>query len=227
MRATAAPRLGAEAPAPERTTPPAPPAPEVPLGRAIGELEPEACLALLEAHGVEVELVPEEEAEGVEVPIRLLGPVGGVAIGSRGRSRVHSILDCRLAVAILDWAVDLRAAGVVAIDHMSMYRPRARVRGTGSPSGHARGMALDVGAFHLEDGRTLVVEEVWTDRRHGAPPCEPGPDDGPDIALLRALVCAPADDETFQVVLTPHFDPAHRNHFHLELRPGVDWDFVR
>lgn len=195
---------------------------DLPEGRAVAALSGEACLELLRTHEVDFEQVEAEEAEGVETPIRLLGPLGGVEISSPGRS-VHDVLDCRLAVALLAWAPALREAGVARIRHMSMYRPHARVRGTGGQSGHSFGLAIDAGAFVLDDGTELVVEEVWTDRRRRAPPCEPGPDDGPDLERLRRLVCTPAESGLFQIVLTPHFDAAHRNHVHLEVRPDVDW----
>jgi hypothetical protein len=45
--------------------------------------------------------------------------------------------------------------------------------------------------------------------------------------LLRGVTCAAADRKLFQVVLTPHYNKAHENHVHLELKPEVDWTYVR
>jgi two-component system CheB/CheR fusion protein len=44
---------------------------------------------------------------------------------------------------------------------------------------------------------------------------------------LREIVCAAVDQQLFNVVLTPDFNRAHRNHFHLEVMPGVQWMLVR
>jgi hypothetical protein len=45
--------------------------------------------------------------------------------------------------------------------------------------------------------------------------------------LLRSVVCEAIDSQLFQVVLTPHHDRAHENHVHLELKPEVNWTYVR
>jgi hypothetical protein len=44
---------------------------------------------------------------------------------------------------------------------------------------------------------------------------------------MRGVICAAVQRDLFQVVLTPHHDAAHANHVHLEIRPGVDWTYVR
>ena len=44
---------------------------------------------------------------------------------------------------------------------------------------------------------------------------------------LREIVCAAVEQRLFNVVLTPNHNRAHRNHFHLEVMPGVEWMLVR
>jgi hypothetical protein len=44
---------------------------------------------------------------------------------------------------------------------------------------------------------------------------------------LRSVTCSAADRKLFQVVLTPHYNHAHANHVHLEIKPEVDWTYVR
>jgi hypothetical protein len=58
-------------------------------------------------------------------------------------------------------------------------------------------------------------------------PAAPPGEENVNQRTLRSLVCSAARQELFQVILTPHHDRAHRNHVHLELRPGVDWDYIR
>ena len=200
-----------------------------PWGRAIGALTRTECFALLDANRIDFEAV---DAEGVEFGVRLQSPLNGVQIEHRGRSAIHSVIDCRLAAALLSWTSELRRAGVASLVHYSVYRPGARVRGSGVRSGHASALAIDVGMVRLVDGTALNVEEVWLDRRRGVAPC-PAPataSGGPEPAeqaLLRHLVCESVTRDLFQVVLTPHHDQAHHNHVHLEVRPGVDWTHVR
>jgi hypothetical protein len=127
---------------------------------------------------------------------------------------------------VLAWAPALRGAGVARLEHYSIYRPNARVGGSGRRSGHATGLAIDLGELLLDDGRRIVIEEAWTDRRRGVSPCPSRQGDSDDLRLLRDLVCGAYERELFQVALTPHHDEHHENHVHLELRPGVTWSLL-
>lgn len=215
-----------EPPAPEAPAIAAPP-PLAPLpeGRTVGRTSPQACLELLAAREVGFEPVDPEDASGVEAPIRLAGPIGGVSLGSPSRAWNNEVYDCRLVLALLAWSSELAEAGVVRIDHASSYRPGARVS-SGAPSGHAAGLAVDISRLHRADGSVLDVLELWSSAERGADPCGDGHDDPDDLATLRSLVCGAAAAELFQVVLTPHFDATHRNHVHLEVRPDVEWSYV-
>jgi|GEM_PF-1189200 len=213
--------------APASTTPPsiAPPSNR----RAIANLSTDACIAILRGNGVAFDVLDAEDAPGVGTPIRLRGPLGGVTIAPRNdpQRSPHAIVDCRLAVALLSWAPTLRAAHVNEIEHYSAYRANARIGGRGAVSGHASGMALDAALFHTDDGAVFDVLVDWADRTRGEAPCTPRDDEPPGSQLLRSVVCAAVHADLFQVVLTPHHDAAHQNHVHLELRPGVDWSFVK
>lgn len=199
--------------------------PTLPSGRSIGALDRDRCESTLRDHGVAFDQVPPESATGVAHPIRLTSAIGGIAIEPGGG--IHAVMDCRLAVALLAWAPDLRAQGVARIEHVSIYRPSARVRGTRHVSGHAHALAIDALAFVLDDGTRLPVLGAWIDRARGADPCAVREGEDRPTARMRAAVCAAVQRDLFQVVLTPHHDDAHANHVHLEMRPGVDWSFVR
>jgi len=188
-----------------------------------------SCYAQLDRAGVDYERVDKSKARGVQYPTRLNGPVGGVEIAQRdARAPQHqAILDCRLALAVLTWAPSLRKAGVRRIEHYSIYRPGARVGGSGAKSGHSSGMALDAARFHLEGGQVVDVLTDWQDRDRGDAPCPRRDDEAWQSRLLRGIVCEAVDRNLFQVVITPHHDRAHENHVHLELKPEVDWTYVR
>ena len=76
----------------------------------------------------------------------------------------------------------------------------------------------------MQDGSEVEVLTAWESRARGAAPCEGEHEESERSAALRRLVCATGD--LFQVVLTPHYDAAHANHVHLELRPDVSWRYL-
>jgi len=186
-----------------------------------------ACFDELRRLGVAFEQVPPDEAGGVALPMRLMGPVGGVTFAPADKTATHAILDCQLALALHAWAPDLRQRGVVRVEHYSMYRANARVAGDGRVSGHAHGLAIDAARFTLEDGTLLDVLTDWEGREHGAAPCPMRPDEAFGSRLLRSVTCEAVDQTLFQIVITPHHDRAHANHVHLECKPEVDWTYVR
>lgn len=177
----------------------------------------EPCHVQLRNAGVSFVKVKEQRAPAVRMPIRLTGAVAGVEIKGAGRNKATHYLDCRLGLALVRWAPQLKAAGVKGIDHYSIYRPDAAVSGTGKLSGHARALAIDAARFHMDDGRTLTVLENWADKTKGADPCAPRPQQGADERLLRDLVCEASKRGIFPTVVTPHHNPEHDNHVHLEV----------
>lgn len=199
-------------------------------GRAVSQLTPEACRASLAQLGVAFEdaAAPGSSVDAIEQPIRLNGPLGALEVRPHGGDprSVHAILDCRLAVALYEWGPMLREAGFVGIEHVSVFRPGARVAGTHRASGHSHALAIDALLFVRADGTTFSVLDDWAVRTRGADPC--GQYDEPlESRALREAVCAGARAELFEVIVTPHHDDAHANHVHLEVVPGVDWTALR
>jgi len=137
------------------------------------------------------------------------------------------VLDCRLALALVSWARDLRRAHVRRLEYYSMYRPGARIEGSGNVSGHAHAMAIDAARFELDSGVVLDVLTDWEDRERGGAPCPVRSDETKGSRVLRGVLCHAADRGLFQVILTPHYNHAHANHLHLERKPDVDWFYVR
>ncbi len=179
-----------------------------------------ACIEDLSARGV---TFAERPARGVRTPL-LVAEVLGVALRPRGgHATEHDLADCTLIAALTRWASTLRANGIRVLEHMSMYRDRARVRRSGRPSGHASGMAIDVSHFGFEDGTVFSVEEDWAHRGRGESPCASHEGESEHQRRVRRVVCEASTSGLFQVVLTPHHDAAHGNHVHLEVRPDVTW----
>jgi hypothetical protein len=186
-----------------------------------------ACAASLKQAGVEYREISTAATGGIAWPIRLTGPIGGIRIeGGATPDAETNYLDCRLAATLLAWAPSLRARGIVAIEHYSMYRPLSHVDGTDKPSGHATGRAIDLGRVELEDGRMLSVLTDWKNRKANADPCGQWRDDAAG-QLLRELACDAAKRGLFQVVVTPHHNAAHANHLHLEIDPAATGVWLR
>lgn len=175
-----------------------------------------ACYAELEAAGVRFQRVPQRRAPGIAWPIALAGSVDGLRVYGGAKDAPTNYLDCRLAIALVEWAPQLERAGVIGLQHYSMYRRDSRVGQSTKKSGHALGRAIDVAYFYLRDGSRLSVLDDWKNRERGVEPCSLASSASGE-KLMRELVCTALAHELFQTVLTPHYNAAHKNHLHLEV----------
>ncbi|MGF1954234.1 extensin family protein, partial [Lactococcus lactis] len=90
----------------------------------------------------------------------------------------------------------------VRVESFGTYACRATI-GTATTrlSGHAIANAVDIGGFILADGRRVTVLADWN---------------GPDPAVREFLRVVHASAcKRFGTVLSPDYNAAHRNHFHL------------
>jgi hypothetical protein len=204
----------------------------LPLGTRIGTLSARRCFAELARAGVRYRREP--EADDVRDPIRLLGPINGVTYRGQALRRPpfpSDVLDCRLAVALVELSAILSHHGIVEVVHISLHRENNRGHPveTGGSTGHRGGLAIDAAVFKRDDGSVINVLADWKGRR-GTPVCGPKAARGatPQAQVLREIVCRADRRALFHVLLTPNHDHAHRNHFHMEVRPdGVRWLYLR
>ena len=130
-------------------------------------------------------------------------------------------MDCRLLLALDDFAAILKTHGIVTVRYRSVYR-----RGWGRKGQrHPAGVAIDVEEFAKQDGSTLSVLRDFQKKRIGSATCgekAPTPPQG-KARELRELVCAVHQALVFNLILSPHYDYRHRNHLHLEVRRGTKW----
>lgn len=125
---------------------------------------------------------------------------------------------CPVANSLQGWArfgVDRAARQIlgsplVRIETMGSYSCR-NVAGTNRLSAHATANAVDVAAFRLADGRRISVVSDWN---------SPSPQVRAFLRTVRDSAC-----KRFGTVLTPDYNAAHRDHFHLE--PGGLKPFCR
>ncbi|WP_437795705.1 extensin family protein [Sorangium sp. So ce693] len=112
--------------------------------------------------------------------------------------------------------------GDVALRSDAAQKPR----GTWAPPGtrHPAGLAIDVGALKKRDGTWISVARHFHgrigDKTCGAGAPQP---ELPEARELRSIVCEAADLGIFTYALTPNFNAAHVDHFHMEIKPGVRW----
>ncbi len=177
------------------------------------------CRALLRRKGVRFKTL--STRRGVRYPIRVLSKLGGVRYRqSRKRTR-YAVMDCRLAVALLGWSPILRRQGIYEVIYSRTWTPGATVRRTGRPSGHRWALAIDVTRFKSRRYGTIHVKYDWLDRRKGISPCRTTRRrEATTQRILRTVVCRSASRRLFGVILTPHYNRAHHNHLHIELRPN-------
>jgi hypothetical protein len=189
-------------------------------------LDRDACEAELRQRGVAFDRG--EVTAGVLAPIRLRGPLHGVAAHSnvpaqhRARSR-QELIDCRLALSLDDFAADLAARDIIDLEWASAYRPRSELGCTAKYRGeqHCAALAVDVTSFGRRDGTRLVVSRDFHGKL-GTLTC--GGAEAPRNDLW-SIACEAAGRE-FQVVLTPNWNADHHDHLHLELTVH-DWVLAR
>ncbi|MHC8403931.1 extensin-like domain-containing protein [Pseudomonas sp. TMB3-21] len=128
------------------------------------------------------------------------------------------LASCRLAVsfalferhALQPAAQAVYGQSVSRVDHLGSFACRnVYGRENGRRSQHASADALDIAGFRLADGRVINVLKDW-------------PKDNQDAKFLRQVRQGACD--TFSVVLSPDYNAAHRNHFHLDVGP---WSVCR
>lgn len=92
---------------------------------------------------------------------------------------------------------------VARVDHLGSFACRNMYnRDSGALSQHASANALDIAGFRLADGRTISVLKDW-------------PRQNPDAQFLRTVRDGAC--KMFSVVLSPDYNAAHRNHFHVDV----------
>ena len=119
-------------------------------------------------------------------------------------------MTCPVAAGLTLWmeqAVQPRAREILGqevtrISHLGTYNCRRQYGSDSAPwSEHATGNAIDIAGFELADGSTISLMDDWEG-------------DGSKALFLRAI-----RDEAcpiFGTVLSPDYNAAHRDHFHLD-----------
>ena len=99
-------------------------------------------------------------------------------------------------------AQDIFGSGVAQIEHLGTFSCRRLYgRSEGAFSQHATGNAIDVAGFRLDDDTFISVLGDWNDQG----------DKGQFLRRVRDGACS-----AFATVLSPDYNAAHADHFHLD-----------
>jgi hypothetical protein len=159
--------------------------------------------------------------QGIALAVEVTGPLGGITYYGAD----PLVIDCSLAVSLDEVGRYFRALGVEDATFSSAYS-RRNVRGTNRPSKHSFGLALDVHSLTGKDLGTLRVDRDYEQGLGDALDCvgEPVTQGG---AVLKILQCQLVRSGLFHLVLSPDYDDAHHDHFHLEALPWKDRSVLR
>ncbi|NTZ41573.1 extensin family protein [Altererythrobacter sp. SALINAS58] len=127
------------------------------------------------------------------------------------------VATCAVNAAMTSWlqktvepaALDIMNSPLASVRHLGTYSCRRLYgRSEGRWSQHATGNAIDIAGFVLEDGTEISIvsdwaEEASTDRK---------------ARFLRRVGSGACD--VFGTVLSPDYNEAHRDHFHLDQARG-------
>jgi hypothetical protein len=131
------------------------------------------------------------------------------------RYNVPPLLTCTMALGIVRFervlqeeAAALFQSKVARIQHGGTYNCRRMAR-FDMVSEHSFANAIDLSRLTLVNGVTIDVVRHFGNRDH-----EPT---SRESQFLRRVARRAYDENLFSVVLTPLFDPLHRDHFHLDM----------
>ena len=151
----------------------------------------------------------------IQDAVYILGPVHGVDLRYYDGSPTPRVLAaCAMAQALTDTIDDVAALGVSTLTHIGTYNCRV-IEGTSTLSRHAYGDAIDIYGFTFEDGTTYTLVDDW---EHDT--TDPV---GEGAQFLYDAAYRWHDAQLWNIILTPNYNDAHDNHFHVDLTPGSDY----
>ena len=181
-----------------------------------------SCHAMLDAMGLDWAISGPQR--GIADPVFVQPTFRSVSyryVGNEAPTRM--LMDCALAPRLYRLAEILEDHGIDEAIHIGVYNYRCIGGGDPdadgcTPSQHANATAIDLWGFGLAGSDTeYVLERDWIIT--SGPTCPGAATDEAD-RVLHAIGCAMYRDAIFQIVLTPNYNAAHRNHFHVDMSEG-------
>ncbi len=187
--------------------------------------EADDCYDWLDLYGVDYTLGPSRM--GIADPVTVNLPLNGVAYRyiSYQSPRDTMLMDCKLAAALARGAYHMRKRDIIELVDIGVYNYRCI--GGGTPpdctlSQHAYATAIDIAGFTVGDGTYYSVLDDWVIDPGDEATCDTATESDKD-RFLHEIICEMKADDIWNIVLTPNYNEAHRDHFHVDLTPGSDY----
>ncbi|MBO6938968.1 MAG: extensin family protein [Deltaproteobacteria bacterium] len=181
-----------------------------------------SCHAMLDALGLDWE--PSGSQQGIGDPVYVQPYFGSVAFRYVSNdSPTRLLMDCELAPRLHHLAMVLEELGIDEAIHIGIYNYRCigggdPDSGTCTPSQHAYARAIDLWGFGLAGSDTeYVLERDWIITAGAT--C-PGTATEEADRVLHEIGCRMYEEGIFETILTPNYNDAHRNHFHVDMTEG-------
>ncbi len=148
----------------------------------------------------------------VEDPVLLHPPIHGVnLVYYNGDPTPNVRMSCEGAKALVQTLDDVAAEGVVEVRHIGTYNCRV-IAGTSTLSQHSFGDAIDLYGFEFDDGSYYTLVDDWEHETTSF--ASPGGE------WLYTAAHRWFDSYLWNIILTPNYNAAHDNHFHVDLTPS-------
>ncbi len=145
-------------------------------------------------------------------PIRVSSPVNGVDYRYYSSDTPSAMsMACELALALDELGDVLKEYEIDTVLHIGTFNCRP-ISGSNNLSQHSYGLAIDIFGFEDVSNERYILEDHW-EHDTTAP-------QGAKARVLYEIGQAMHDQQIFNIVLTPNFNSAHDNHFHVDLTAG-------
>ncbi|MBW2261317.1 MAG: extensin family protein [Deltaproteobacteria bacterium] len=146
----------------------------------------------------------------IEDPVIVHPPIHGVDVTSPWGETPNMLAACSMALSLVMTVDDVAEYGVTTFYHMGTYNCRV-IAGTDRLSRHAYGDALDISGFDFEDGTSCTLVDDWEhDTETPVTPCG---------SFMYEAAHRWFDGYYWNTILTPNYNEAHDDHFHVDLTP--------
>jgi hypothetical protein len=208
------------------TRPPPPP-------DASNDAPSSSCFRQLKDKGIAYEPTV---ARGVVDAVHVKSPIGGIAFLKEDTDELSGDpMDCTFVLALERFAQILKSKGVVKVGTLGSYCYRCCCEwsptndcrsptdpepncGSNGYSNHSWGRAIDVQYLYMQDGNRYDIENVnqWV-AGSSSTTCTSGLAAQTGVSkFLYSTVCEVVSKVIFKTILTPNYNDAHRNHWHMD-----------
>lgn len=167
----------------------------------------EECRSRLENAGVDFK--PVHDRPGITHPVLLGSEINGVRLKSKG----DLVVSCDLALSIVRMTEILSEMDAREVGIFSAHRPES------SYSFHSLGLALDINFFVSSKWKVGVWVKTNFEKSEKYKTCNYKTETKKG-AFLMDVICALWEERVFNTIITPNYNEAHLNHFHVDVRPG-------